>query len=199
MSIVETLEQLPDDYQVVLRPKGGTISYTETAAYWLEQFAHKKDDPNRYELTQEIHLPDLPDERFVDIVGLLSGEFGDHEWLVEPILPKGKLVGLVSKRGVGKSLLALDLTCRLAAGHPFLDQPEQEPTHVLYLDYEMGYEDLQERLFDLGWTADNADLPTLAQLWAAHFDNGTGAVRNTDGFIQSYNKLITPYLHRQVA
>ncbi|QEY12879.1 hypothetical protein [Cellvibrio sp. KY-YJ-3] len=84
----------------------------------------------------------------------------------------------------------------LASQQQFLLDPEREL--VTNLSYSTGMAWMIYRRAHIDCN-NFPDLPTLAQLWAAHFDNGTGAVRNTDGFIQSYNKLITPYLHRQVA
>jgi hypothetical protein len=156
-----TLELLPDDYDVTLKPKGGSYYYVDTAAGWLEEFNSGRDDPDRYEITSEIHLPGAPPNGYVDLRAVITGDFGDIDWLIEPLLPAKKLVGLICRRGVGKSLLALDMACRLAAGHPMLEEPGQPPKHVLYLDYEMGVEDLQDRLFKLGWDKANPDTEIL--------------------------------------
>jgi hypothetical protein len=162
-----TLKQLPDDLPVVLRQTGGTVTYTETAAYWREQF-NNYDDSDKYEIVGDVHLPEeVPDTRFIDLQAVITGNFGDIDWLIEPLLPAKKLVGLVSARGVGKSLLALDMACRLATGHPMLDEPGQPSQHVLYLDYEMGVEDLQDRLFKLGW--DNSNPDTIRLLDHLHY------------------------------
>lgn len=98
----------------------------------------------------------------VDLHALMTSEPPTEEWCVEPVLAARKLTGIVSRRGVGKSLLALDLAARKAAGLPVLDQPAGPPTHVLYLDQEMGPDDLWERLNDLGWTPDHPAFETMA-------------------------------------
>lgn len=56
MTLTETLRQLPTDYEIVLRPVGGTIEYTDTAGNWLTDDGklHRLED---YELACEIHLP----------------------------------------------------------------------------------------------------------------------------------------------
>lgn len=137
----------------------------DTALHWLESYT--ADYLNRYfdlvPSNGEIHLPDQPDTdvRFTNLEAVITGDFGDMDWLIEPLLPAKKLVGLVSRRGVGKSLLALDMACRLATGHPMLDEPQQPPRDVLYLDYEMSVEDLQDRLFKLGWDKANPDTAEL--------------------------------------
>lgn len=98
----------------------------------------------------------------LDLRALLSGDRPADDWLVKPLLPLGKLVGIVSKRGVGKSLLILDVACALASGTATLLQEEGEPIHIVYLDMEMGSDDLYGRLEDLGWTLDNPLFDVLA-------------------------------------
>ena len=91
----------------------------------------------------------------VDLRLLMTGDRPDEEWMVEPILPAGKLCGIVSKRGEGKSLLMLDIAASRAAGLPTLNQTKGDPVHVVYVDMEMGPDDLYERLADLGYLPDH--------------------------------------------
>jgi hypothetical protein len=77
-----------------------------------------------------------------------------EEWLVEPIIPKGRAVAIAATAKVGKSLFLLDAAAALATGRPVLGQPAQAPVHVLYCDYEMTKADLRERLEDLGYGPD---------------------------------------------
>ncbi len=162
MKLSEILEQLPDDYEVTVKHKTGTNVFSDRAG-WLLDDDGKNIRLEEWELVGEIHLPEAPPNGFIDLNAVITGDFGDIDWLIEPLLPAKKLVGLVSRRGVGKSLLALDMACRLATGHPMLDEPAQPPQHVLYLDYEMGVEDLQDRLFKLGWDKANPDTQILLE------------------------------------
>jgi KaiC/GvpD/RAD55 family RecA-like ATPase len=73
------------------------------------------------------------------------------DWLVEPVIPRGRVVSLDSTRGAGKSLLALDLATAVASGGNPLGRPSQPPEHVLYVDQEMSPADLYERLDTLGY------------------------------------------------
>ena len=98
----------------------------------------------------------------VDLRALMSGERPEEDWLIEPVLPAGKLVGIVSKRGEGKSLLMLDMVAAKASGQKTLSQPAGDPIHVVYVDMEMGPDDLYERLADLGYLADHPQFETLA-------------------------------------
>jgi RecA-family ATPase len=83
------------------------------------------------------------------------------EWCVEPVIPAGKMVGIVSRRGAGKSLLTLDILACRAVGRPTLHQRSSDPVHVVYLDQEMGPNDLYERFANLGWLSDEPDFGEL--------------------------------------
>lgn len=140
MTLAETLRQLPDDYEVTLKPKGGSVSYTDTAAYWLEQFTTGRDKANRYELVSEIHLPNQNGYRpDIDWETFWTQTTADHDWLIEPIIPRGRSIALYAPAGEGKSELVLALACQAATSG----------VSVLYLDFEMTTSDLMDRLYDM--------------------------------------------------
>jgi hypothetical protein len=88
----------------------------------------------------------------------------DHqvaEWLVEPIIPAGRMVSIVAPAKLGKSLLALELAACAATGRAVLHRPAGDPLRVVYLDYEMAEADLFERLSAMGFGPDD-DLSGLA-------------------------------------
>jgi hypothetical protein len=74
-----------------------------------------------------------------------------EDWLVQPILPRGRQVALWARHKTGKSLLTLEVAAALATGRPCLSQPAAEPVDVIYLDMEMTEDDLHERLVNLGY------------------------------------------------
>lgn len=74
-----------------------------------------------------------------------------EDWLVHPILPRGRQVALWARHKTGKSLLTLEVAAALATGRPCLSQGGGEPVDVIYLDMEMTEDDLHERLTDLGY------------------------------------------------
>lgn len=142
---IVTLPDLPD--------KGDVTDWLEEHdADELEELAHQAPEP------EDDGLP-FP----VDLAALMNGEPPETTWIIQPIIPASRLVGLIASRGVGKSLLALDILTRRAAGLPVFDQPADQPIHIVYLDYEMGPEDLYDRLADFGWTPDNPHFETLVQ------------------------------------
>lgn len=77
-----------------------------------------------------------------------------QEWLVHPLIPKGRSVSISAPGGTGKSLLALHVAAAIATGTTCLGAPPQPPVHVLYLDYEMTEDDLRERLDAMGYGPD---------------------------------------------
>lgn len=83
----------------------------------------------------------------------------------------------------------------LASQQQFLRDPEREL--VTNLGYSTGMAWMIYRRHNIG--GDLTDIASLAQIWAQHFDNGSGAHRSTDVFIKTYRALIAPYLHRKVA
>jgi hypothetical protein len=96
----------------------------------------------------------------IDWKQLMSGDHDAH-WLLEPVLPKGRLVALFAAGKAGKSLFALDMALALATGRGMLKQLPGEPVTVMYIDQEMTIRDLKERVPELGYDPDVDDLSRL--------------------------------------
>jgi hypothetical protein len=84
---------------------------------------------------------DRPDP-FVEWHDFWSKDRREAEWLFEPILAFGRGHAIYAPRKLGKSLVMLWLAAKLT---------QREDVVVLYLDYEMGEDDLFERLVDMGF------------------------------------------------
>ena len=98
----------------------------------------------------------------VDILALMTEDFDDAKWLIEPIVPALSAVALYAAGKTGKSLLALDLVAAAASGRPILGgDPLEAPIHILYVDQEMMRRNFRERLDKLGYTG--STLITLAK------------------------------------
>lgn len=96
-------------------------------------------------------------------------------WLKRDIPPKDHLLGhwlhttarclLSGDTGIGKSMFGLELAFCVARGLAFLHWPAGRPCRVIYLDSEMGAEEVKERLRHLserhGGSADNLTVLTL--------------------------------------
>lgn len=82
----------------------------------------------------------------------------DHtasDWLVQPIIASGRLHSITSAPKIGKSLVALHVAACAATGRRVLGIMPERKLRVLYLDQEMGPADLQERLVDMGFSAED--------------------------------------------
>jgi KaiC/GvpD/RAD55 family RecA-like ATPase len=150
LSLAQLLSQLPDDFEVILRPKGGTVTYTDRAAGWLSDDGrlHHLED---FELVSEIHLPNGKVERpDIDWSTFWSQTITEHDWLIDPIIPRGRSIALFAPAGEGKSELVLALACQAAT----------KGVSVLYLDFEMTTADLMDRLYDMEYGPET-DLSSL--------------------------------------
>ena len=81
----------------------------------------------------------------------------DHkaeDWLLEPVIPRGRSIALYAPAKAGKSLFALKMMVCLATGRTVLDQPGGDPVDVVYFDLEMTETDLYERLDEMGYGPD---------------------------------------------
>jgi hypothetical protein len=76
---------------------------------------------------------------------LYSFEIPRREWVVDEILPRGSLTLLAAREKAGKSLLAVDLCCSVAAGEPFLDRAVT-PGPTLLVPAEDHIREIQDRV-----------------------------------------------------
>ena len=77
------------------------------------------------------------------------------DWLLEPLIARGRGHALYAPAKTGKSLITLEAAAALATGRPFLSWPGGVRRHVLYMDYEMTLADLIERLTTFGYGPDD--------------------------------------------
>ena len=161
MDLREASESVPDWLTITVKHKTTGQEYTDEAGALRAQLVYTVDE---WDVISDVKLEGRNPTGLtpVDIIKLVTEPAPVETWLVEPILPRGRLIGLVSKRGEGKSLLALDLVANIAAGTPVLERADMEPENVIYLDLEMGPTDLYDRLYEFGWNTDHPELETLA-------------------------------------
>ena len=82
-----------------------------------------------------------------------------QEWSIWPFLPKGRTVALYGPAKAGKSTALLSAIVDACLGRqPYgNNEVKQESVKVLYLDWEMSDDDLQERLETLGCSIEECD------------------------------------------
>ena len=99
---------------------------------------------------------------FLDWAKLGNEEDDTDLWLIPGLIARG-LNTLQSRAGVGKSMVTLAMALGLATGRSVLGfaHPTGEPIDVCYFDWEMGPNDVTDRLYTLGFDLDDDDLSHL--------------------------------------
>lgn len=91
-------------------------------------------------IQQTAVTPKTPDNIFINWNSFWDSDKNQADWLVEPVIAKGRGHSLYAKGGTGKSLFTLWLCLQAARqGH-----------QIMYLDYEMTEDDLFDRLLEFG-------------------------------------------------
>ena len=80
-----------------------------------------------------------------NINALLYGDYEEKDRIVEPWLLAGTLTTIFAGTGIGKTFFSLYLSLCVASGRSFLHWRTQ-PRRVLYVDGEMGYQNIAERV-----------------------------------------------------
>lgn len=96
----------------------------------------------------------------VDWSAFWKRERVEDQYLVEPLLARGRGHAIYASAKVGKSLLMLEVAAACATGQAALDNAVADPVNVVYLDMEMTEDDVRDRLVDLGYGPDD-DLSRL--------------------------------------
>lgn len=113
--------------------------------------------------------------------------FEDPNWLIKDLLPEQGYMVVAGPRGVGKSLIGIDLAARLAGGHSYMNRPPAPPMRVAYVDRE-NRPTLKKRMaawrihYGLDWDPENLvfgfETPALAQATE-------GAKKQFDNFLDA--------------
>lgn len=90
------------------------------------------------------------DERRFDWSTVFTEVDPDPEWLIEPLVERGRQVAFFSEAKAGKSLVWLEIAAGLVRGLPVLGNPARKPITVVYIDQENTKRDVVERLTKMG-------------------------------------------------
>lgn len=81
----------------------------------------------------------------------------DPEWIVEPLVERGRQVAFFSEAKAGKSLVWLEIAANLVRGNPVLGNPARKPVTIVYIDQENTKRDVVERLTKMGFDGTGLD------------------------------------------
>lgn len=87
----------------------------------------------------------------IDWETIWTEESVDPEWLVEPLIERGRQIAIYSEAKAGKSLLLLEIALALSTGRPVLGNEERKPVKVMYIDMENTRQDLRIRASAMGY------------------------------------------------
>jgi putative DNA primase/helicase len=82
----------------------------------------------------------------LNVEELLRCQTEPREFVIEPILREKDLAMIYSWRGVGKTLVALDMAYAIASGGKCLKWEAPRPRRVLYIDGELPLQTIKERV-----------------------------------------------------
>ena len=94
-----------------------------------------------------------------EIADFLALEIPEREMVLAPFLPAQGLAMLYSKRGLGKTYLALGIALAVAGGGTFLRWKASKPRKVLFVDGELPATTLQQRIRSLQAGMKDCDMP----------------------------------------
>lgn len=89
-------------------------------------------------------LNPLPDH--VDFFDMVTGPEKKPEYYLDKIVEKHTRILITSNTGGGKSYFGIEMAIRIASGLPFLKWKCFEPARVLYIENEMGCDELNRRV-----------------------------------------------------
>jgi hypothetical protein len=95
--------------------------------------------------------PSLLEQMRVDWGDFWDRDHSEENWLLEPLLAKGRNHSITAAAKAGKSLITLAALAPASLGQAVLGRPAGTPLRTLYLDYEMSAADVQERLSGMGF------------------------------------------------
>lgn len=92
------------------------------------------------------YIKETKESESIDLLTLLDKEFPSRVWIVDKIIPKDSIGGIVAPRSSYKSWFAYYTTICLSEGLPLFNKIPTQKTNILYIDMESSQETIQERL-----------------------------------------------------
>lgn len=98
---------------------------------------------NVTKLRKHDHIKNIPPMRFDQII---NNAPNPRQNILHPILPEQGWMLIYAESGLGKTLFSLNLAYAIASGGNFLKYIASQPKRVLYIDGEMSYRSMHERI-----------------------------------------------------
>lgn len=117
--------------------------------------------------TTRLRHPELDDSsddqlKLVDVISFITSSEHKFEWAVNGLLPKQAIACLVSKPGLGKTQLSLDLAIQMALGKNWLGHRVTDRFKIVFVSLEMHNSMLREYMKTMlyGLSEDERDILT---------------------------------------
>lgn len=128
---------------------------------WEKWLVESNRDPETEAVFDESAPKLRHSDALIDWQTFWSTDHAATDYLIAPVLARGRLHSLVASTKTQKSLLSLSMSARPCTGANAFGTGAVEPIRVLCMDQEMTAADLQERLLDMGFD-ERDDLSNLA-------------------------------------
>lgn len=112
--------------------------------------------PGEEETPQEAHQDDQDGDQDLNWRQVWDTVRDGADWLVYPLLERGRATTIYAPAGEGKSLVSLEIAAALAAGRDVLGQPVPR-THVVYWDYENDVPLIVNRLKSMAYSVEDIE------------------------------------------
>lgn len=116
-------------------------------------------------------------------------------WLLEPFIERGGPTILFADGGTGKSTVALAMAVSMASGEDIIGRRHGAPVPVLYLDWEAGVDDTQNRIeaICVGAGIDPRDVPINYRRQVASLAEGAASNRREISRLGAGLVVIDPF------
>ncbi len=99
----------------------------------------------------EMMKKEIPAEKqksngMIGLKELMNRSGGEHEFTIDPILPKSGITVLAGTEGSGKSILCSQLALAVVTGQPFLEFEMSKPRKVMIFNFELADEEYARRV-----------------------------------------------------
>lgn len=130
------------------------MSKVDNAYSYSQSVAGSDSGEADFDIVKSEEKPNAVPDRPVELQTFLASKAPPREWIVKNWLPKGEITSLYGKGGLGKSLLAMQLSLSVASGVNILDMEVVKPLPVLIISCEDTENELHRRIENISGSDD---------------------------------------------